>query len=61
MAQFTSDAFTGLLKDHDIGISMYGRGWVQDNMFIKRLWWTLKNQYLYLWSFDNVAELRIGL
>jgi putative transposase len=60
-AQFTSDAFTSLLKDHEINISMDGRGRVQDNIFIERLWWTLKYQYLHLWSFDNGAELRKGL
>lgn len=60
-AQFTSDAFTSLLKDHEINISMDGRGRVQDNIFIERLWWTLKYQYLYLWSFDNGAELPKGL
>ena len=40
---------------------MDGRGRVQDNIFIERLWWTLKYQYLYLWSFDNGADLRKGL
>lgn len=60
-AQFTSDAFTGLLKDHDIAISMDGRRRVQDNIFIERLWWTLKYHYLYLRSFTNGSELRIGL
>ncbi len=60
-AQFTSQAFTILLKNHDIKISMDGRGRVQDNIFIERLWWTLKYQYLYLWSFDNGSQLRQGL
>jgi putative transposase len=60
-AQFTSDAFTSLLKDHEINISKDGRGRVQDNIFIERLWWTLKYQYLYLWSFDKGSELRKGL
>jgi putative transposase len=60
-AQFTASAFTDLLKCHDVRISMDGRGRVQDNIFIERLWWTLKYQYLYLWSFDNGAELRKGL
>ena len=59
--QFTSDAFTGLLKEHGINISMDGRGRVQDNIFIERLWWTLKYQYLYLWSFGSGSELRQGL
>ena len=60
-AQFTSSAFTSLLKDHEINISMDGRGRVQDNIFIERLWWTLKYQYLYLWSFGNGSELHQGL
>jgi len=60
-AQFTSQAFTSLLKDHRIAISMDGRGRVQDNIFIERLWWTLKYQYLYLWSFDDGVQLREGL
>ena len=59
--QFTATAFTDLLKAHNVSISMDGRGRVQDNIFIERLWWTLKYQYLYLWSFDNGSELRRGL
>jgi len=60
-AQFTAVAFTDLLKSYDVSISMDGRGRVQDNIFIERLWWTLKYQYLYLWSFGNGTELRQGL
>jgi len=60
-AQFTSQAFTGVLKSHGIQISMDGRGRVQDNIFIERLWWSIKYQYLYLCSFDNGAQLRQGL
>ena len=60
-AQFTSRAFTNLLKEHKVAISMDGRGRVQDNIFIERFWWTLKYQYLYLWSFNNGTELRQGL
>ena len=59
--QFTAGAFTDLLKSHHVSISMDGRGRVQDNIFIERLWWTLKYQYLYLWSFGNGSELRQGL
>ena len=59
--QFTSRAFTGLLEQHQIRISMDGRGRVQDNIFIERLWWTTKYQYLYLRSFDNGSALRVGL
>ena len=60
-AQFTSKAFTDLLKNHHVKISMDGRGRVQDNIFIERLWWSLKYQYLYLWSFDNGTQLRQGV
>jgi putative transposase len=60
-AQFTSKAFTDLLKDNAVSISMDGRGRVQDNIFIERLWWSLKYQYLYLWSFDNGTQLRQGI
>jgi putative transposase len=60
-AQFTSNEFSELLKSHKVQISMDGRGRVQDNIFIEPLWWTLKYQYLYLWSFNNGTELRQGL
>jgi putative transposase len=60
-AQFTSEAFTDVLKQHTVQISMDGRGRAQDNIFIERLWWTLKYQYLYLYSFENGTELRKGL
>ena len=60
-SQFTSQTFTDILKGHRIAISMDGRGRVQDNIFIERLWWTLKYQYLYLWSFNDGVELRHGL
>lgn len=60
-AQFTSKAFTQVLKDHNVSISMDGRGRCQDNIFIERLWWTLKHQYIYLHSFDTGKALRRGL
>ncbi|MDY6792866.1 MAG: IS3 family transposase, partial [Thermodesulfobacteriota bacterium] len=60
-AQFTSSAFTDVLKHHNIKISMDGRGRVQDNIFIERLWWTVKYHYLYLHAFDNAVQLRNGL
>ncbi len=60
-SQFTSQGFVGLLESHDIQVSMDGRGRVQDNIFIERLWWTIKYHYLYLHAFDNGAELRRGL
>jgi len=60
-AQFTSRGFVGLLESHGIQVSMDGRGRVQDNIFIERLWWTLKYHYIYLHAFDNGSELRRGL
>jgi len=60
-SQFTSTAFTQVLKDRGIAISMDGRGRCQDNIFVERLWWTIKHHYLYLHSFDTGTELRQGL
>ncbi len=60
-AQFTSNAFTRVLKDNHVAISMDGRGRCQDNIFVERLWWTLKYQYIYLHSFDTGKALRRGL
>jgi putative transposase len=60
-AQFTSNVFTQVLKDHQVAISMDGRGRCQDNIFIERLWWTIKYHYLYLRSFDTGRALRQGL
>ena len=60
-AQFTSIAFTQILKDRSVAISMDGRGRCQDNIFVERLWWTLKHSYLYLQAFDSGSELREGL
>ena len=60
-AQFTSQEFTGTLKDWEVKISMDGRGRMQDNIFIERLWWSLKYQYVYLHEFENGSSLRKGL
>ena len=60
-SQFTSMAFTNVLKSHDIKISMDGRGRCMDNIFVERLWWTVKYHYLHLHSFDNGLELQKGL
>jgi putative transposase len=60
-AQFTSSAFTEVLKGRAVRISMDGRGRVQDNIFIERLWWTVKYHYLYLRDFADGAALRKGL
>jgi len=59
--QFTSKAFIGVLKLNHILINMDGRGRCLDNVFIERLWWTVKYHFLYLWAFENGTELRKGL
>jgi putative transposase len=60
-AQFTSRDFTQTLKDQQVDISMDGRGRYQDNIFVERLWWTVKYNYLYLHSFKDGSQLRNGL
>lgn len=60
-SQFTSKAFTNVLKTNNIRISMDGRGRCMDNIFIERLWWTVKYHYLHLHSFENGLELQNGL
>ena len=60
-AQFTSEAFTGLLKEKGIAISMDGRGRAFDNIFTERFWRNLKYEWLYLNSFDSIKELRSSL
>jgi len=60
-SQFTSNAFTQLLNDNNVAISMDGRGRCHDNIFVERLWWTLKHQFIYLHSFGDGKALRRGL
>jgi putative transposase len=59
--QFTSKAFTGLLKARDIAISMDGRGRAFDNIFIERLWWAVKYEEVYLHAYDNGRTAHHGL
>jgi len=60
-SQFTSDDFTGILKSHTIKISMDGRGRWIDNVFIERLWRSVKYQDIYLKAYSSIGELREGL
>jgi len=55
--QFTSKTFTDCLNDHGVRISMDGRGRVFDNIFVERLWRTLKYELIYLNDFRDGAEL----
>jgi len=60
-SQFTSAAFTGLLADNAIAISMDGRGSWRDNVFVERLWRSVKYEEVYLRAYDSVAEARASL
>ena len=60
-AQFTCEAFTGLLKQHGVKISMDGKGSYNDNLFIERLWRTVKYEEVYLKAYQDGREARIGL
>jgi putative transposase len=57
-SQFTSDGFTAILKKHDIRISMDGRGRWMDNVFIERLWKSVKYEDVYLKAYDSIATAR---
>lgn len=57
-SQFTSDAFTEILKNHNIRISMDGRGRWMDNVFIERLWKSVKYEEVYLKAYSSIAEAR---
>mgnify|MGYP001818310781 CR=1 FL=1 len=59
--QFTSEAFTGALKDQGIQISMDGKGRWVDNVFIERLWRSVKYEEVYLRAYETPTELRAGL
>ena len=55
--QFTSEAFTSILKTWNIKISMDGKGRFRDNIFVERLWRTLKYERIYLQTYETGAEL----
>ena len=59
--QFTSPRFTGVLQDAGVRISMDGRGRWMDNVFIERLWRSLKYECIYLHAFETGSDLRAGL
>jgi putative transposase len=57
-SQFTCEAFTDVLHKHDIKISMDGKGAWRDNVFIERLWRTVKYEEVYLRAYDSVSDAR---
>jgi putative transposase len=60
-SQFTSDSFTKVLKDNNIKISMDGKGRAIDNIFVERLWRTVKYENIYLKEYKNGLDLQAGL
>jgi putative transposase len=60
-SQFTSAAFTGLLADNGIAISMDAKGAWRDNVFVERLWRSVKYEEVYLKAYDSVAEARASI
>jgi putative transposase len=60
-SQVSSFAFTDLLNKHDITISMDGKGAWRDNVFVERLWRTIKYEEVYLRAYNNVPEARLSL
>ena len=57
-SQFTGTAFTGALADRGITISMDGKGAWRDNVFVERLWRSVKYEEVYLRAYDSVGEAR---
>jgi len=55
-SQFTSEQFTSILLDHQVQISMDGRGRAMDNIFVERLWRTVKYEEVYLRDYEDVPE-----
>ncbi len=60
-AQFTSEAFTDVLKQAHVDISMDGKGRWMDNVFVERLWRSVKYEEVYLKAYESVAEARAGI
>ena len=60
-SQFTSDDFTGTLQNHAVTISMDGKGRYMDNIFVERLWRSLKYEEVYLNAYASVAEAKAGI
>ena len=60
-SQFTGAAFTGVLANNDIAISMDGKGAWRDNVFVERLWRSVKYEEVYLRAYDSVSEARASI
>ena len=60
-SQFTSGEFTGLIKENGIQVSMDGKGCWRDNVFVERLWKSVKYEEVYLKAYDSVSAAKAGL
>ena len=60
-SQFTSQAFTQVLKDNNVAISMDGKGSWRDNVFVERLWRSVKYEEVYLRAYESVSAVKVGL
>jgi len=60
-SQFTDEGFTGVLHAHEVAISMDGRGRFADNIFVERLWRSVKYEEVYLKAYESVAQARRGI
>jgi putative transposase len=60
-SQFTSAEFIDLLKDNGIAISMDGKGCWRDNVFVERLWKSIKYEEVYLHAYDSISAARAGI
>ena len=60
-SQFTSSAFTGVLMANKIAISMDGKGAWRDNVFVERIWKSIKYEEVYLRAYDSVGDARASL
>jgi putative transposase len=60
-SQFTSEVFTSALKDNDIRISMDGKGAWRDNVFVERLWRSVKYEEIYLQAYQSMKEAKDGI
>src|SRR6516164_1705201 len=60
-SQFTGAAFTGVLASNGIAISMDGKGAWRDNVFVERLWRTVKYEEVYLHAYESVTEARVSI
>ena len=60
-SQFTSEGFISVLKRHNIEISMDGKGRALDNIYVERLWRSLKYEDIYLKSYESMIALKDGI